>query len=118
MKPHRINFINAIVLIVMPVVGYLLKDSPSITSLIPAVFGLLLLGCQKGIKNQSNLITPIAIVLTLLVLLLLIMPLLFVIRKEDAIGIIQVSTMMITSSIALTIFIKTSIDLRKARKKT
>lgn len=98
----------------MPVGGYLLKDAPSITSLIPAGFGLLLLACHQGIKHQNKRISHIAVVLTLFIFLLLIMPLRFVIRKEDTIGIVQVSAMMITSLFALIIFIKSFIKARKS----
>jgi len=104
------------VLVVMPAWGYLIKDAPSITSLIPAVFGVLLLACYKPIKKQNKNITHVAVVLTLLVFLLLIMPLRFVILKEDMWGTIRVSAMMITSFLALIAFVKHFIDVRKPKK--
>lgn len=102
----------------MPVGGYFMKDSPSITSLIPAIFGLLLLGCQKGIINEKKLISYLALALTLIVFLLLIMPLRFVIRKGDVIGIIQCSAMIITSLLAFIAFIKGFIYTRRSKQKS
>jgi len=116
LKPHTFNFINAIALIVMPFGGYVLKENPSITSLIPAVFGVFLLFCHKGIKNQNKPAARVAVVLTVLIILLLIMPLRFVFRKEDTIGIIQVGVMMITSLFSFISFTMNSINARKTNK--
>ncbi len=118
MKPPVFNLINAVVLIVMPIGGYLLKDRPSITSLIPVLFGVLLLACHQGLKKEKKGSFRVAVVLTLLVLILLVMPLLFVFKKGDSIGVVQITSMMVTSLAALMAFTTSFMEAFKAKKNT
>ena len=50
----RMNLINALVLIAMGLWGYLELNSP--TALIPVGFGVVLLLCYQGVKNQNKII--------------------------------------------------------------
>ena len=49
----RMNLINSIALIGMGLWGYLELDSP--TALIPVGFGVVLLLCYNGVKNQNKI---------------------------------------------------------------
>ena len=61
MKTYQANLLNAIILIVMPIWAYLTfegsveKPEQSITAFIPLFFGVILLICNKGLKNESKL---------------------------------------------------------------
>lgn len=113
MKPHISNFINAFVLIGMSSWGYLVSPTPSITSMIPAAIGVLLLACHRGVKKKNKAISHIAVVLTLLIFLALIMPLIAVVKKENILGIVRVSLMMFTSLLAFIVFVISFITARK-----
>ena len=65
----RMNLINALVLIAMGLWGYLELNSP--TALIPVGFGVVLLLCYQGVKNQNKIIVHVAVLLTLLILIAL-----------------------------------------------
>ena len=66
----RMNLINALVLIAMGLWGYLELSSP--TALIPVGFGVVLLLCYQGVKNQNKIIAHVAVLLTLLLLIALV----------------------------------------------
>ena len=59
MQPSKVNLINSLILIVMPLWAYLTYESSdpnstqSITALIPMFLGIILLFCTNGIKNQN-----------------------------------------------------------------
>lgn len=67
--PHKVNFIYAILLIVLGLFGfsarYFYQGDLQFTSLIPAFFGLVLLPMTKGIREENTVIAHIAVVLTL-----------------------------------------------------
>ncbi|MEM6857481.1 MAG: hypothetical protein AAF559_06385 [Pseudomonadota bacterium] len=110
------NLINAFVLCAMSVWGYLASDTPSLTALIPAGFGVALLICQPGVKAENKVIAHIAVLLTLLVFIALIMPLSGRLDGSDPAGLSRIVAMMATSLIALIAFIKSFIAARKARE--
>ncbi|MBK9256664.1 MAG: hypothetical protein IPM42_14345 [Saprospiraceae bacterium] len=117
MNAHKANLINAVSLIFLPLWGYLDSLTPSMTALIPMVFGIVLLslnnGVQYGIKSQSHA----AVVITLLVLISLIKPLTGAIDREDSMAILRVSMMILTGVVSLFFFIKSFRDVRLARQK-
>lgn len=67
--PHKVNIIYAFLLIILGLFGFLARyyyqGDFQFTSLIPAVFGLILIPMTKGIRNENTVIAHIAVVLTL-----------------------------------------------------
>ncbi|MEL6545129.1 MAG: hypothetical protein AAFQ82_10925 [Myxococcota bacterium] len=116
MKAHVASLINAIVLIAMPAWAYLTSDSPSMTALIPAGFGLALLACFPGVKAENKVVAHIAVLLTLVVLLALFMPLRGAIGRGDMLAIVRVGAMLVTSVLGMVYFIKSFRDARKQRE--
>ena len=115
MKPHTASLINAIVLILVSCWSYFGSDTPSLTALIPAAFGGLLLTCYPGVKKENKIIAHVAVVLTLLILLALIMPLRGAWGGDDPVALVRVGLMMASTVFALVFFIKSFIDIRRQR---
>ena len=115
-KPYQISAINAVSLIALGSYGYIQSDSPSITALIPVIFGVLLLLMNSGIKSENKLIAHIAVTLTLVILFGLAMPLLGAIGRSDTYAILRVSVMVITTVVSMVFFVKSFIEARKNRE--
>ena len=116
MKPYLINLFNAIVLIILGSWAYLTSDTPSVTSLIPAMAGIILIAITPGFKNGNRVLAHIAVGLTFLILLGLFKPLTGAISKSDGPGIARVIIMIISSLIALIYFIKSFIEARRSSR--
>ncbi|MEM8999559.1 MAG: hypothetical protein AAGB24_04780 [Bacteroidota bacterium] len=117
MKAHTVSFFNALLLIIFSSWGYFSSDTPSFTALIPAVIGVLLLLCNKGVKNENKVMAHIAVVLTLLVLIGLVKPLTGAIARNDFLAVARVTIMLVSTAVAMVFFVKSFIDARKARQK-
>jgi len=115
-KPYQISAINAVSLIALGSYGYIQSDSPSMTALIPVIFGVLLLLMNGGIKSENKLIAHIAVTLTLVILFGLAMPLLGAIGRSDTYAILRVSVMVITTVISMVFFVKSFIEARKNKE--
>ncbi len=115
MTAHTASLVNAIVLIVFSAWAYLASETPSITALIPAAFGLLLLACYKGVRDENKIVSHISVLLTALVIFGLFAPLRGAIEREDGAAIFRVGVMMATTLVALAFFIKSFIDARRRR---
>ena len=115
MKAHVASLINSVVLIGFGLWGYLGSETPSKTALIPVVFGAVLLSLYKGVKKENKIVAHIAVLLTLLILGGLVKPLTAATGREDGMAIMRVSVMLITTVVALIAFIKSFIDVRRAR---
>jgi hypothetical protein len=118
MKLYLINLINALTLIVMGLWGYFASSNPSFTALIPVLAGIILLLFTKGIRDSNKTIAHIAVVLTLLILIALLKPLTGSISRGDTPAIIRIILMMLTSVVALILYIKSFVAVRKQREKT
>jgi hypothetical protein len=116
MKPYSINAINSLALISLSLWAYLSSASPSPTAFIPAGFGVLLLACTPGVKSENKIVAHIAVLLTLFCIGGLVMALRGVINRESTAGIIRVSIMLTTGLASMAIFVKSFIDIRKARE--
>jgi hypothetical protein len=116
MKAHVASLINAVILIGFGLWGYLGSATPSKTALIPVVFGAVILSLYKGVKNENKIVAHIAVLLTLLILGGLVKPLTAALGREDSLAIMRVSVMMVSTVLALVFFIKSFIDVRRARK--
>ena len=122
MKTEQSNLLNSLTLIIIGLWGYFDVsdyDLSAITSfehwtaLIPVIFGFVLLLCHKGIKNNSKLITHIAVVVTLLIFIALVGKRLPISIEQGGIGLFRVIVMSLTSLMALIIFIRSFISNRK-----
>ena len=101
MKPHKISFVNAVTLISFGLWGYIDVDySP--TALIPVVFGVIILALNSGLKKENKTVAHIVVLLTFLILGGLFKPLM----------ITRVGLMMLSTLMALVVFIKSFIANR------
>ena len=118
MNPYKSNLINSITLIALGFWGaypYLFLSTGSFTSLIPILFGTILLLFSNGLKKENKLISHIIVLLTLLLSISLFMPLKGAIERADNMAILRVSIMLCTSLVALQAFIKSFINARKSK---
>ncbi|MGD9026999.1 MAG: hypothetical protein PVJ31_03355 [Methyloceanibacter sp.] len=115
MNAPTASLINAIVLLVFSIWAYLSSESPSITALIPAAIGALLLACYPGVKNENKVVAHIAVVLTALALIGLFTPLRGALERDDGAAIFRVGAMMATTAIALAYFVKSFFDARRRK---
>lgn len=113
--PHIANLIHATSLILLGLFGYLTSDTPSITALIPVIFGVLLVACNRGVKNQNKAIAHIAVLLTLLIVISLIMPLRSSMGRGDMGAVARVLIMMSTGVLAMVSFIQSFRAARRAK---
>ena len=119
MQPSKVNLINSLILIVMPLWAYLTYESSdpnssqSVTALIPMFLGIVLLFCTNGIKNENKIIAHIAVFLTLLALLGLFKPLTSAISDSRGLSVFRVSLMLITCIISMIAFVRSFIAARK-----
>ena len=111
MNATKGNLINSISLIGLGLWGYFEVTSP--TALIPVGFGLILLLCYNGVKNQNKIIAHIAVLLTLVILLALLGMRLPKSLESGGLGLFRVIIMCGTSLIAMIYFIKSFIEARK-----
>ena len=117
MKAHTASLINAVLLIVLPLWGYLSSETPSVTALIPAFIGVALLVMNYGVKKENKIIAHIAVLLTLVILFGLIKPLMGALGRGDGLAIGRVLVMIISTVLAIVFFVKSFIDARKRREK-
>lgn len=115
MKPFQANLLNAIILIVMGLWGYLGADKPSPTALIPVAFGVLFLIVTPPFRKENKIVAHVVVLLTFLLIIALFMPLLGAIGRDDSLGVFRVGMMIASSIFAMVIFIKSFIDARKSR---
>ncbi|MEM7441157.1 MAG: hypothetical protein AAF393_16290 [Pseudomonadota bacterium] len=110
------NFINAVVLIAVSAWAYFGSDTPSLTALIPAVFGAALLICTPGVRAENKVIAHVAVLLVLVVFVALFMPLGSAFGRGDGAAVVRALLMMATCLLAMVFFIKSFRDARKARE--
>ncbi|MAW67837.1 MAG: hypothetical protein DBW76_02485 [Bacteroidetes bacterium] len=114
MKPHKISFVNAITLISFGLWGYVDVDySP--TALIPVVFGVIILALYSGLKKENKTVAHIVVLLTFLILVGLVKPLMSTLESGSVMGITRVVLMMLSTLMALVIFVKSFIANRSKK---
>ncbi len=116
MKPYLASLINAFILILLGLWGYFGSETPSFTSLIPAVVGFILLLLNWGLRKDNRVIAHIVVVLTFLVLVALVKPLTGAIGRSATTAIIRVSVMMTSTLMAMIYFIKSFMDARSSKE--
>ena len=115
MKAHIVSLIHAVALLGLGGYGYLSSDTPSVTALIPVVFGVLLLAMNNGVKKENKVIAHIAVLLTLLIIIGLIKPLTGAMGRGDSAAVARVATMLVLGVLAMVSFVRSFIAARKAR---
>jgi len=115
-KAHTASLLNALILIGVSAWAYLGSDSPSITALIPGFFGVVLLACFPGVKSENKLVAHIAATVTLLLIVALFFPLKGAIGRGDDMAVARVGVMMLSTVFAMAMFVKSFIDVRRARQ--
>jgi hypothetical protein len=117
MKPAQANLINAIVLIAMGLWGYFGAEAGqrSATALIPVAFGLIFALVTPAMRRENRVVAHIVVVLTLLLIIALFMPLSGAIERNDSLGILRISLMLLTSFLAMISFVRSFIQARKQR---
>ena len=114
MKPHKISFVNAITLISFGLWGYIDVDySP--TALIPVIFGIIILILNPGLKRENKVVAHIVVLLTFLILVGLVKPLMSTLESGNTMGITRVSLMMLSTLMALIVFVKSFIANRSKK---
>lgn len=115
MKAHLVSLIHAVALIGLGGYGYLSSDTPSVTALIPVVFGVLLLAMNNGVKKENKVIAHIAVLLTLLIIIGLVKPLTGAMGRGDSAAVARVATMLVLGVLAMVSFVRSFIAARKGR---
>ncbi len=115
MKAHTASLINALILIGFGLWAYFGSETASATALIPVGFGVVILLLYKGVKKEDKIVAHIAVLLTLLILGGLVKPLLGALDRGDGLAIMRVSVMILSTVVALFFFIKSFVDVRRAR---
>ena len=111
MNATTANLINSISLMVIGLWGYFDVLSP--TALIPVFFGVLLLLCYNGVKNENKVISHIAVLLTFIILIALIVSRLSKSIDEGGVVLIRLIIMIMTSILSMIFFVKSFIAARK-----
>ena len=118
MTAFNINRINSIILIILGLWGawpYLFLNEGSVTSIIPVVFGLILIILGPGLDTECKIRSHIIVLLTVMILISLFMPLKGAVERGDISATIRLMLMIISSFTATLIFIKSFIDARKQK---
>ena len=122
MKTYQANMLNVLTLIAMSLRAYFAyeptpdKMSPSVTTFIPLVFGVILLLCHNGIKKENKIITHVAVLVTLLSVIGLTKPFMSALDEERFIAVFRVGAMILTGVIAMITFIQSFIRNRRKNK--
>ena len=113
MKAYIASLQNALILIAFGLWGYFGSDTPSFTSLIPVAIGFILLLLNPGVRKENKIIAHVAVVLTVLVLGGLAKPMIGAMGRSDIAAELRVGFMILSTLVALGIFVKSFIDARK-----
>ncbi len=122
MKTYQANMLNVLTLIAMSLWAYFAyeptpdKMSPSVTTFIPLVFGVILLLCHNGIKKENKIIAHVAVLVTLLSVIGLTKPFMSALDEERFMSVFRVGAMILTGVLAMTIFIQSFIKNRRKNK--
>ena len=119
MKPYQANILNAAVLIIMGLWGYLASDTPSNTALIPVGFGVLFLLATGPFKNDNKVVAHVIVLLTIVMVAMLVLkPFMAAVEKGDNMAMFRLGSMILVGLIATIVYIKSFIAVRKARQES
>ena len=114
MNSTKANILNSVCLILIGLWGYFEVSSP--TALIPVGFGVALLLCTPGLKNENKVIAHVAVLLTFIILIALTGMRLPKSLDQGGVGLLRVVLMIGTSVISMVFFVKSFISNRKAKQ--
>ena len=117
MKLYLISMMNAFVLMIFGLWGYLGAETPSPIALIPVFVGALLLSLIQKLRYGSKSYIRLSLIITFLILIALIKPLIDAFMVTDTNAIYRVGFMMGSSLITLGFFVRNIIKVRKKRVK-
>ncbi len=117
MKVYVVSMLNAFVLIIFGLLGFLGSRTPSPSALIPVFAGIILLSLIRGLKAGNRVIAHVSVLLTFGLLIILIIPLAGSIGRADYGAIVRTMIMMISCAITMVYFIRSFISVRKSRRK-
>jgi hypothetical protein len=80
------------------------------------VFGVAFILMNPPLRRENKVVAHIVVVLTLLIIIALIMPLRGAIGRGDTMGMVRVVIMMVSSAVAMGVFVNSFIQARRARK--
>ncbi|MEO1434109.1 MAG: hypothetical protein AAFV80_01140 [Bacteroidota bacterium] len=120
MKPYQINLVNAIVLILIGLWGAQASDAitgdGSKTAFIPVIFGVIFLACHPMFKKENKAVAHIVVLFTFLFIVAMAgKPLPAAINSGDNMRILRTVLMILSSVVAMVIYIKSFRDARKAK---
>tara|TARA_B100000676_G_scaffold264019_1_gene276122 strand:- start:65 stop:412 length:348 start_codon:yes stop_codon:yes gene_type:complete len=113
MNPKKATSMTAIVLILVGILSYFAKSSP--TALIPVFFGVLMGICYMLYDKNNKLFAHIILVLMLVVFIALFMPLNKRIDAGDFNGILRVGIMQLVTLYSMACFVVSFIKARQEK---
>lgn len=115
MNTHHATLLNGFILISMGIWGYIASEYGSITALIPAFVGLLILLLSKGMKSENKAAEYIVYALTILILIALYRPFSSAMESDNSMAIFRILFMMAGCVIALMAYVKKYLRLRNKK---
>jgi hypothetical protein len=115
MKPHFVNLLNAVILIVLGLWGYQASSTPSPTALIPVGFGAVFVLATPSLRRGNKAVAHVVVLLTLVLVFALVMPLRGAITRGDLVAAVRVGVMLAGCIAALVVYVKSFIDARRSR---
>jgi uncharacterized membrane protein len=112
MKPHFINLLNGITMVVLGGWAYLEKEAP--TALIPVLMGGILWLLTSKIKEGDKTAAHIAVGLTTLAVFGLMMPLRREANMGDTMGVLRSASMLTSCVVAVCVFVLSFVQARRA----
>ena len=106
---------NAFVLMTVGLWGYLLSETPSLTSLIPVFTGALLLTFIEKLRYGSKSFLRLSLIITALILIALIKPLTDALSRSESGAIYRIGFMMVSSAITVGFFVRKYIKVNKKK---
>jgi hypothetical protein len=105
--------VNAVILIVLGLWGYLGSESPSPTALIPVGFGVAFVLLHRGLRRENKSAAHVVVVLTLLLAVAFIMPIRGALGRGDTAGVVRTAVMLAGCLFALVVYVRNFIEARR-----
>lgn len=115
MTPAFATILNGLVLVALSLYGYLSSDTPSVTALIPAFFGLIFVISYPMMKKDNKVVAHIVVLLTVLLIIALFKPLTGALGRDDQMAVIRVGIMLALSVVALITYVRSFIEARRKK---
>lgn len=106
MKAHNASLLNALILVSISIWAFFSIEKTSYTALIPAAFGLALMGCYPGLKANRFTAHLVAAGLTIMIILALYVPLSSSLEEPFSVGLFRIFAMIAASLFSLLLLLK------------